>query len=799
MTTLEPDRDQLEIFVEGTFRHCGSDGVVSLRAFFESDSSKPFRITNVPLKGGLPFLIEAVEDDARRAANDPKPVVFCPPVATFAPTGRAREIDLFEAPVLSVELDQHPRDALERLEHLLGFATLVVRSGGVWTDPATGEIEDKLHAHWRLKEPARGADIAKLKRARQLATAIVGGDPTNVPACHPIRWPGSWHRKATPRLCEIINTEHLDNELDLDTALAALEAAAPQPKTNGQGGPQQSVSQQSGNDRLDWSEAFGKIITGKEFHPTLVPLAASRAARGTPEVVTRGVLRALLANTQTNDSERLRRRDVELSKLKDTVHSGYEKFAATPTSSALFDPWQEFIAPPFPLDILPGAAHDFVATKSVAMGADPAALAMAQLAVLSGAIHHRCRVKMMKNSDWWEHVRLWVLLFGRSSWLKSPIMEAMLRPIRRAEADLQRDYKARLQSWKAQDGNKDEEPEPPVRLLVGDTTTEKLCEIISRADRGMLSEHDELAGWIARMERYHTAGKGASTDRAFYLRCWNGGVYTYDRKNSGEILVPNASLSILGGIQPQRLDELQGLTSDGLLQRFAVVLMQAPKEPQDIDCTEVTKAYAALVYELLKLPGQRFYLTESAADAMAELQHHLHSLEQVGAALTEAFEGHIGKLKAYAGVFTIILHLIANPSEAMRLSAIGRPAVEKAARLIKEFLLPHAYEFYGRCEGEGEQLRTIASYVLASSLSRIRLADFTTNVRYCRGKKVLEINQQVSPLVAGDWLAPIGPGPACRAWTVNRAVIDQQFATRMASERESKRAITQLLGSRRQA
>src|SRR5262249_24907448 len=109
-------------------------------------------------------------------------------------------------------------------------ATLVVRSGGQWTDPATGEVEDKLHAYWRLKEPAQGEDLKKLKELRRLAHVIVGGDLSNVPINHPIRWPGSWHRKDTPRLCEIVSTDHLDNEIDLDVALAALEAVAPQPR-----------------------------------------------------------------------------------------------------------------------------------------------------------------------------------------------------------------------------------------------------------------------------------------------------------------------------------------------------------------------------------------------------------------------------------------------------------------------------------------------------------------------------------------------------------------------------------------
>ena len=43
---------------------------------------------------------------------------------------------------------------------------------------------------------------------------------------HPIRWPGSWHRKAEPRLC-VIETADPDREIVLELALEALEAATP--------------------------------------------------------------------------------------------------------------------------------------------------------------------------------------------------------------------------------------------------------------------------------------------------------------------------------------------------------------------------------------------------------------------------------------------------------------------------------------------------------------------------------------------------------------------------------------------
>jgi hypothetical protein len=76
MTLLEPDRDQIERFVTYLFRHAGAEGWVSVRAF--SDNSKPFRIQAVPLRSGLSYLIDVAEDIARRAANNPKKIVFTP-------------------------------------------------------------------------------------------------------------------------------------------------------------------------------------------------------------------------------------------------------------------------------------------------------------------------------------------------------------------------------------------------------------------------------------------------------------------------------------------------------------------------------------------------------------------------------------------------------------------------------------------------------------------------------------------------------------------------------------------------
>jgi hypothetical protein len=269
-TTLAPNRDQLEIFIDAMFRHAGQGGYVSLRSFLPDNKLlKPIRTVVLNGSGSFAALVNTAEELALHAANYPEPAVFCPPIAVFQSSEgkawQAREQDLLKGLVLSVECDERPQEACWKLEEILGPATAIVRSGGVWTDPEDGQPHDKLHIHWRLQKPAMGEALAVLKEARRLATAIAGADPSNIPAVHCLRWPGSWHRKGTPRLCDMFAT-FPDAEIDLDTAVAALRAAAPkiQPK----------LEPIPTGDPAEWSTLIGDIIAGRNLHGSITRLAA---------------------------------------------------------------------------------------------------------------------------------------------------------------------------------------------------------------------------------------------------------------------------------------------------------------------------------------------------------------------------------------------------------------------------------------------------------------------------------------------------------------------------------------------
>jgi len=226
---LIADREQLARFYTKIFRYAAPGGHVSLRGFRHRDDKPMFyggRRSFPCAQIGDPHLIEQVVNVATWMARLAEGVVFCPPVATFTNDEHAREEDIAEGLAISVECDQRPAEARTKIEHLLGPATLAVASGGKWLNPITQKSEPKIHLHWCLTEPTRNQNEHRLlKQARDLAARHTAADTSARPIVHPLRWPGSWHRKdvADPRLATII--AETDNEVELGDALDALREA----------------------------------------------------------------------------------------------------------------------------------------------------------------------------------------------------------------------------------------------------------------------------------------------------------------------------------------------------------------------------------------------------------------------------------------------------------------------------------------------------------------------------------------------------------------------------------------------
>jgi hypothetical protein len=329
MTPLEPNRRHLEAFIDAVFRRA-TRGFVSIRSFRESDTSEKFRFSSSPVDK-REHLLDVVEDDARRAAQAPSPVVFCPPLCTFNSEHSAKEADIVEGLVITAELDRQPNQAREKLIAVLGVPTLEVKSGGRWKSDS-GTAEDKLHLHWRLARPATGVnDLTRLKRARSLVSRLAGGDTSCDPVNHPVRWPGSWHRKAEPRLCQIV-VQNSEIEVELDRTLEVLIEAATaagiseeRPRSlNGDG----SYADASG----DWAQLFGRIIRGSDLHVSTRDLAAKLVMLIENDGAIVNLVRGLIECSNAPHDERYR---VHYAKVPELVRSARQKFSVRHAPSAV--------------------------------------------------------------------------------------------------------------------------------------------------------------------------------------------------------------------------------------------------------------------------------------------------------------------------------------------------------------------------------------------------------------------------------------------------------------------------------
>jgi hypothetical protein len=117
------------------------------------------------------------------------------------------------------------------------------------------------------------------------------------------------------------------------------------------------------------------------------------------------------------------------------------------------------------------------------------------------------------------------------------------------------------------------------RIITNDSTAEALGELCRDNGYSLLAFRDELTGMLEMMER-----SGREGERQFILEALNGtsAGYIQDRIGRGKIKIPRMTVSLLGGAQPVRMQDLlsqvlSGSGDDGLLQR-----LQCPIWPNGI-------------------------------------------------------------------------------------------------------------------------------------------------------------------------------------------------------------------------
>ncbi|MEQ1400734.1 YfjI family protein [Acinetobacter baumannii] len=258
-------------------------------------------------------------------------------------------------------------------------------------------------------------------------------------------------------------------------------------------------------------------------------------------------------------------------------------------------------------EMLPKELADYVFGEARrADNMPPDLIAICLITVLGSLIGSRVAIKPKKLDDWNVVPNLWGAIVAPPSSKKTPAMNAGTRPLdylvdkakivyaKKCKEFEVTDLVHQAQEKKLKDILKkaedvtdleriasnlmelqDKTPSPPIlkRYMTNDSTPEALAEIQKDNPAGILSKRDELIGLLSSLEQ-----NDSDTGRSYYLEGWNGtGSYTFDRVMRGTGYIKNHCLSILGGIQPDKLisyleKSVNGHGNDGLIQRFQLLV-----------------------------------------------------------------------------------------------------------------------------------------------------------------------------------------------------------------------------------
>lgn len=467
------------------------------------------------------------------------------------------------------------------------------------------------------------------------------------------------------------------------------------------------------------------------------------------------------------------------------------------------DLWQRHEAPELPLGVLPPLIEQFALGQAEIMGADAAGLAMSALAVCAGAITDDIAIQVKRHDTGWrESARLWVGLVGMPSTKKTPIMNAAMKPLRRIDAALAQRNEEAMRRYKAlPKAEQASAPEPKQpRHVVEDATIESLQQVLTDSPYGLLAIHDELSGWFGSMDKYNP-GKGSAADRAFWLKSFNGGPYSVNRVMRGSTLIPNLSIGLLGGIQPEPLRKIAGESvDDGLIQRFLPIVLRPATMGRDVPTGDAVAIYERLVERLTKLApprsgnlstGEPLAFSAAAREVRERLEVEHVSLVRALETVSPKLAAHFGKLDGIFARLCLLWHCIEHANESLPREISGNVA-ERVARFVAEFLRPNAVAFYAGMLGMSaghEDLMALAAFIVSEALGEISARDVQRSTRALRHVTADDARRLCEKLEAFGWLYPMasnGKGSTTR-WRVVPEV-HMMFAERGRQESERRAA-----------
>lgn len=467
------------------------------------------------------------------------------------------------------------------------------------------------------------------------------------------------------------------------------------------------------------------------------------------------------------------------------------------------DLWAAHQPPSLPIGLLPKPIEDFSFILADIMGADASGLAMAALACCGAMIDDRICLKVKKHERWTESARIWVALVGGPSVLKSPVMRAAAGHIGKLDNQIVYQHAQDMQRYFADkaDGAKSAPPAPPERLRINDTTVEAAQEILKNTSRGILCVQDELAGWFASMERN---GKGKGGDNSFWLQAFNGGHFSVDRVGRGAVAIENLSVSLVGGIQPDKIRGLMAESADdGMMQRFFPIVLSDSGYDKDVETPDVHDRYEALLDRLRALKPPSGFLgdfplrfDDEAQAFRSELARRHVDMVTALAPANSKLASHVGKYNGLFARLCVIWHCVEHADAETVPEMVSAATARRVSDFMHGFLFRHLKAFYMGVLGMSDDMETVrdlGGYILAHGKENVTMRDLSRATRRLRKLDRFEGARIFEQMEAYGWLEQGHKRNDAPNWVVNPKV-HEVYAAKALEEKTRREEMREQVG-----
>ncbi len=472
---------------------------------------------------------------------------------------------------------------------------------------------------------------------------------------------------------------------------------------------------------------------------------------------------------------------------------------------------QETAPPELREEHIPAPLWPFIQDTAERMGVDKTSVALSSIVSCATVITDDWLIQpKCYDYTWVESARLWSVILGPPSILKTPVLRACIKPIETIEIaererykSAMRAYKTELAEWKRAEksgGNTSPEPIRPLlaRYIIMDATVESISEVLRDDDEAtqyapakkVLSFQDEMSEFFAGMDRYRSGSKGG-VDRGAWNRLYNGGRNPIDRIGRGAFSVPNWSACSLGGCQPGPIQAIaKDAVDDGLLQRnlYAVPGPQRPgldRKPNQDALNRYHALFPALVGLLPRRNEHGYPYHVVLHEDAHQHREYIDNLADAMAAMPDASTRLRSSYGKWAGMFArlcLTFHMIniadcrARGETPPHLEVVPEETACCVARFMRDIVLPHllrADALMYRTTQTGHA-KWIAGHILAHKLAVITTRDITRVYRDLRDPESRRtLSDTMQALVLFGWCEPVQPKNPLNpvsSWLVNPEV-----------------------------